>query len=97
LQHFEGRWFIDLQGRIGDASVKIFLPIFMMNFPEIVDIALPAEGFFHNLVFVSIRKSYPMQAYKVITDGHQARPPGLMPVEVKAEKLFGSKGRKLWF
>jgi 4-hydroxy-3-polyprenylbenzoate decarboxylase len=35
-----------------------------MNFPEIVDIALPAEGVFHNLVFVSIRKTYPMQAYK---------------------------------
>ena len=26
--------------------------IFKMNFPEIVDIALPAEGVFHNLVFV---------------------------------------------
>ena len=51
---------------IGSASVKIFLPIFKMNFPEIQDIALPAEGVFHNLVFVSIRKSYPMQAYKVM-------------------------------
>ena len=27
---------------IGGASVKLFLPIFKMNFPEIVDIALPA-------------------------------------------------------
>src|ERR1700722_9476737 len=35
---------------IGSASVKLFLPIFKMNFPEIVDIALPAEGVFHNLV-----------------------------------------------
>ncbi len=51
---------------IGSASVKLFLPIFKMNFPEIVDIALPAEGVFHNLVFVSIRKTYPMQAYKVM-------------------------------
>ena len=49
---------------IGGASVKLFLPIFKMNFPEIVDIALPAEGVFHNLVFVSIKKTYPMQAYK---------------------------------
>jgi 4-hydroxy-3-polyprenylbenzoate decarboxylase len=47
---------------IGSASVKLFLPIFKMNFPEIVDIALPAEGVFHNLVFVSIKKTYPMQA-----------------------------------
>jgi len=51
---------------MGAASVKIFLPIFKMNFPEIVDIALPAEGVFHNLVFVSIRKTYPMQAYKIM-------------------------------
>ena len=46
--------------------MKLFLPIFKMNFPEIVDIALPAEGVFHNLVFVSIKKTYPMQAYKIM-------------------------------
>jgi 4-hydroxy-3-polyprenylbenzoate decarboxylase len=51
---------------IGSASVRLFLPIFKMNFPEIVDIALPAEGVFHNLVFVSIKKSYPMQAFKIM-------------------------------
>ena len=51
---------------LGSASVRLFLPVFRMNFPEIVDIALPAEGVFHNLVFVSIRKTYPMQAYKIM-------------------------------
>ncbi len=51
---------------MGTASVSIFLPIFRMNFPEIVDLALPAEGVFHNLVFVSIRKQYPWQAYKIM-------------------------------
>jgi 4-hydroxy-3-polyprenylbenzoate decarboxylase len=51
---------------IGDASVRIFLPVFKMNFPELVDMALPAEGVFHNLVFVSIRKQYPYQAFKVM-------------------------------
>ena len=51
---------------MGAASVELFLPIFKMNFPEIVDIALPAEGVFHNLVFVSIKKTYPMQAYKIM-------------------------------
>ncbi|XHR29537.1 MAG: UbiD family decarboxylase [Chthoniobacteraceae bacterium] len=51
---------------IGSASVKLFMPIFRMNFPEIVDIALPAEGVMHNLVIVSIRKTYPMQAYKIM-------------------------------
>ena len=51
---------------LGSASVRIFLPVFRMNFPEIVDMALPAEGVFHNLVFVSIRKQYPYQAFKVM-------------------------------
>ncbi len=51
---------------MGSASVKLFLPIFKMNFPEIMDLALPAEGVFHNLVFVSIKKTYPMQAYKIM-------------------------------
>jgi 4-hydroxy-3-polyprenylbenzoate decarboxylase len=51
---------------MGAASVKLFLPVFRMNFPEIVDIALPAEGVFHNLVFVSIRKTYPLQAFKIM-------------------------------
>jgi len=51
---------------ISGASVKLSLPISKMNFPEIVDIALPAEGVFHNLVYVSIRKTYPMQAYKIM-------------------------------
>jgi len=51
---------------MGSAPVKLFLPVLKMNFPEIVDIALPAEGVFHNLVFVSIKKTYPMQAYKIM-------------------------------
>ena len=51
---------------IGGASVRVFLPVFKMNFPEMVDMALPAEGVFHNLVFVSIRKQYPYQAFKIM-------------------------------
>lgn len=51
---------------IGSASVKLFLPVLKMNFPELVDLALPAEGVFHNLVFASIKKSYPYQAYKLM-------------------------------
>jgi 4-hydroxy-3-polyprenylbenzoate decarboxylase len=51
---------------LGTASVKLFLPILKLNFPELVDLALPAEGVFHNLVFVSIRKTFPMQAYKIM-------------------------------
>ena len=51
---------------IGSASVRLFMPIFRMNFPEIIDLALPAEGVFHNMVFVSIKKTYPMQAFKIM-------------------------------
>jgi len=51
---------------MGTASVRIFLPVMQMNFPEIIDIALPAEGVFHNMVFVSIRKQYAWQAYKIM-------------------------------
>jgi 4-hydroxy-3-polyprenylbenzoate decarboxylase len=51
---------------MGSASVKLFLPVFRLNFPELIDIALPAEGVFHNLVFVSIKKTYPLQAYKIM-------------------------------
>ena len=51
---------------MGDASVRVFLPVFKMNFPELVDMTLPPEGVFHNLVFVSIRKQYPYQAFKIM-------------------------------
>jgi 4-hydroxy-3-polyprenylbenzoate decarboxylase len=51
---------------MGTASVRIFLPVLKMNFPEIVDMALPAEGVFHNLVVVSIKKQYPYHAMKVM-------------------------------
>jgi 4-hydroxy-3-polyprenylbenzoate decarboxylase len=34
--------------------------------PEVVDINMPAEGIFHNLVLVSIKKEYPGQARKVM-------------------------------
>jgi 4-hydroxy-3-polyprenylbenzoate decarboxylase len=51
---------------IGDAIVRILLPVFKMNFPELVDMTLPAEGVFHNLVFVSIRKQYAYQAFKMM-------------------------------
>jgi len=51
---------------MGTASVRIFLPVFQLTFPEIVDIALPAEGVFHNLVIVSIKKQFPYHAMKVM-------------------------------
>jgi 4-hydroxy-3-polyprenylbenzoate decarboxylase len=51
---------------LGHATERIFLPLLRLTIPEIVDLHMPAEGIFHNLVFVSIDKQYPGQAYKVM-------------------------------
>ncbi|MEO5570015.1 MAG: menaquinone biosynthesis decarboxylase [Bacteroidia bacterium] len=52
---------------IGKATERIFLaPIKMTMVPEIVDMVLPVEGVFHNLVIVKIKKDYPGQAIKVM-------------------------------
>jgi len=51
---------------LGKATERIFLPIMRLMLPEIVDVNMPAEGVFHNLVIVSIRKRYPGQARKVM-------------------------------
>ena len=52
---------------MGKAVERIFLPLMKLTLPEIVDINLPAEGVFHNLMIVSIRKSYAGQARKVMS------------------------------
>jgi 4-hydroxy-3-polyprenylbenzoate decarboxylase len=51
---------------LGKATERLFLPIIQLLLPEVVDIEMPAEGVFHNLVIVSIRKRYPGQARKVM-------------------------------
>jgi 4-hydroxy-3-polyprenylbenzoate decarboxylase len=51
---------------IGHAIERIFLPVMKMQYPEIVDVAMPAEGIFQNLMIVAIRKSYPGQARKIM-------------------------------
>ncbi|MFH0809906.1 MAG: menaquinone biosynthesis decarboxylase [Pseudomonadota bacterium] len=48
------------------ATERIFLPLIKKQLPEVVDLNLPLEGVFHNLVFVSIDKRYPGQAKKVM-------------------------------
>ncbi|MBI5199175.1 MAG: menaquinone biosynthesis decarboxylase [Nitrospirae bacterium] len=51
---------------MGKATERIFLPLLRLDFPEIKDINLPMEGVFHNAVLISIKKSYPGHAKKVI-------------------------------
>jgi len=43
-----------------------FPALMRLQLPEVRDIAMPAEGIFHNLILVSIRKSYPGHARKVM-------------------------------
>jgi 4-hydroxy-3-polyprenylbenzoate decarboxylase len=52
---------------MGKAVERIFLPLMKLTLPEIVDVNLPAEGVFHNLMIVSIRKSYAGHARKVMS------------------------------
>ena len=51
---------------MGKATERMFLPLVKMQLPEIVDMNLPLEGVFHNCALISIRKSYPMHARKVM-------------------------------
>ena len=51
---------------LGLATERIFLPLMQAVAPEVVDYHMPAEGVFHNLVFVAIDKQYPGHAFKVM-------------------------------
>ncbi len=52
---------------MGKAVERIFLPLMQLTLPEIVDVNLPPAGVFHNLMIVSIRKSYAGHARKVMS------------------------------
>jgi len=51
---------------MGHAVERLFLPLMRRQMPEVVDMHMPAEGVFHNLMIVSIRKRYPGHARKVM-------------------------------
>ena len=51
---------------MGKAVERIFLPLMQLTLPEIVDVCLPPEAVFHNLMIVAIRKSYAGHARKVM-------------------------------
>ena len=51
---------------MGKVTERMFLPMIKAILPEVVDINMPAEGVFHNLVIVSMKKEYPGQARKVM-------------------------------
>ncbi|HUK67105.1 MAG TPA: menaquinone biosynthesis decarboxylase [Anaeromyxobacteraceae bacterium] len=51
---------------LGKATERLFLPMLQMVFPEVVDMSFPAEGAFHNLCFIAMRKEYPGHAKKLM-------------------------------
>ena len=52
---------------LGKATERIFLaPIKMTMVPEIIDMDMPIEGVFHNLVITKIKKDYAGQGQKVM-------------------------------
>jgi len=51
---------------MGKATERLFLPLMRLFMGEIVDVNMPPEGIFHNLVLVNIKKRFPGHARKVI-------------------------------
>ncbi|MDA2937699.1 menaquinone biosynthesis decarboxylase [Acidobacteria bacterium AH-259-A15] len=52
---------------MGHAVERVFLPLIRKQLPEIIDIHMPFEGIFHNLLLVTIRKRYPGHARKIMS------------------------------
>jgi 4-hydroxy-3-polyprenylbenzoate decarboxylase len=53
---------------LGKATERIFLaPMKMMMIPEMVDMEMPVEGVFHNLVIAQIKKEFAGHAQKVMS------------------------------
>jgi 4-hydroxy-3-polyprenylbenzoate decarboxylase len=52
---------------MGKATERLFLPLIRLFLPEIIDVHMPAEGVFHNLVLISMKKRFPGHARKVIS------------------------------
>ena len=51
---------------MGKVTERVFLPIIQTVLPEVVDMNMPAEGVFHNLVIVSAKKEYPGHPQKLM-------------------------------
>lgn len=51
---------------LGKATERLFLPLMKLFMGEIIDYAMPAEGVFHNLVIISMKKRFPGHAQKIM-------------------------------
>ena len=51
---------------LAHAAERILLPLVRLGIPELVDLRLPPSGAHRNIVFASVRKSFPQQARQVM-------------------------------
>jgi 4-hydroxy-3-polyprenylbenzoate decarboxylase len=51
---------------LGKATERLFLPMLQLVFPEVLDMAMPVEGAFHNLCLIRMKKEYPGHARKLM-------------------------------
>jgi 4-hydroxy-3-polyprenylbenzoate decarboxylase len=51
---------------LGEALNEVFIPLLQQQFPEILDFWLPPEGCSYRIAVVSIRKTYPGQAKRIM-------------------------------
>ncbi len=51
---------------LGEALNEVFVPLLQQQFPDIVDFWLPPEGCSYRIAVVSIRKTYPGQAKRIM-------------------------------
>jgi 4-hydroxy-3-polyprenylbenzoate decarboxylase len=51
---------------LGEALNEVFVPLFIQQFPEIVDFWLPPEGCSYRIAVVSMRKAYPGHARRIM-------------------------------
>jgi 4-hydroxy-3-polyprenylbenzoate decarboxylase len=51
---------------LGEAMNEVFIPLLIQQFPEIVDFWLPPEGCSYRIAVVSMKKSYPGHAKRVM-------------------------------
>jgi 4-hydroxy-3-polyprenylbenzoate decarboxylase len=51
---------------LGEALNELFIPLFIQQFPEVVDFWLPPEGCSYRVAVVSIKKTYPGHAKRIM-------------------------------
>lgn len=51
---------------LGEALNEVFIPLFIQQFPEIVDFWLPPEGCSYRVAVVAMRKAYPGHAKRIM-------------------------------